>query len=105
MFAWVVTTPLGRPVVPLVYTIIARRDEAGAGNGPAAGPARASPTRSTGTPALCAAGPSALVKSSLTIATDAAESRRTYSHSPAGWLVARGTAMPPARQIPHCVAA
>src|SRR5688500_20182087 len=94
-FAWVVTTPLGFPVVPLVYTIIARRLEAMAGSAVAA-PARASLLPRKRAPVSAASGASIGADGAADTTMVAAAPRRTEPSSGGGVERARGTTRAPA---------
>ena len=100
----VVTTPLGLPVVPLVYRIMARRSSGTSGSEERGSAASAPTVRSWRTVDAAGTASSRGASSASATTTATSASRITYSSSGGGCDVARGTATPPARQIPHCVA-
>jgi hypothetical protein len=104
MLRWVVTTPLGRSVVPEVYRIIARRPGSTSGSRPTGPAASSAGVERSGMPRSAATGATRSTRSGWTATASGFASSRTWATSAVGWVTPRGTETPPARQIPQCAA-
>jgi hypothetical protein len=106
MFAWLVTTPLGRLEVPLVYKIMARLSllKLGPISRSADASRHSSSYLNARMPRDAATSDSRGSVNASPTNADALLSSIKYSSSGRGALRGKGTATPPACHIPHCVA-